>query len=247
MHKLLLIFLFFLTFNICAQDANQILKNSEQKIQGIKSSYQEMMIKIVRPKWSKEMTMKGWSIGEDYFTSVVLSPGKEKGTVFLKRENEVWNYIPSIERTIKLPPSMMMQNWMGTDFTNDDLVQRSSITDDYTNSIIGNEIIDGLDCWIIELIPNEDAAVVWGKLVMWIDKRDYMQLKTQFFDEYDEMTSIMTGKAIKNFDGKKLPAIIEFVPLDKEGNKTIVERLVWKFDIDINERFFLPNYMKNLR
>ena len=247
MHKLLLIFLFFLTFNICAQDANQILKNSEQKIQGIKSSYQEMMIKIVRPKWSKEMTMKGWSIGEDYFTSVVLSPAKEKGTVFLKRENEVWNYIPSIERPIKLPPSMMMQNWMGTDFTNDDLVQRSSITDDYTNSIIGNEIIDGLDCWIIELIPNEDAAVVWGKLVMWIDKRDYMQLKTHFFDEYDEMTSIMTGKAIKNFDGKKLPAIIEFVPLDKEGNKTIVERLVWKFDIDINERFFLPNYMKNLR
>ena len=142
---------------------------------------------------------------------------------------------------------MMMQNWMGTDFTNDDLVQRSSITDDYTNSIIGNEIIDGLDCWIIELIPNEDAAVVWGKLMMWIDKRDYMQLKTQFFDEYDEMISIMTGKAIKSFDGKKLPAIIEFVPLDKEGNKTIVERLVWKFDIDINERFFLPNYMKNLR
>tara|TARA_B100001146_G_scaffold767_1_gene691 strand:- start:11693 stop:12436 length:744 start_codon:yes stop_codon:yes gene_type:complete len=247
MQKLLLIFLFFLTFNICAQDANQILKNSEQKIQGIKSSYQEMMIKIVRPKWSKEMTMKGWSIGEDYFTSVVLSPAKEKGTVFLKRENEVWNYIPSIERTIKLPPSMMMQNWMGTDFTNDDLVQRSSITDDYTNTIIGNEIIDGLDCWIIELIPNEDAAVVWGKLMMWIDKRDYMQLKTQFFDEYDEMASIMTGKAIKSFDGKKLPAIIEFVPLDKEGNKTIVERLVWKFDIDINERFFLPSYMKNLR
>lgn len=247
MHRLLLIFLFFSTFNICAQDANQILKNSEEKITGIKSSYQEMMIKIVRPKWSKEMTMKGWSIGEDYFTSVILSPAKEKGIVFLKRENEVWNYIPSIERTIKLPPSMMMQNWMGTDFTNDDLVQRSSITDDYANTVIGNEIIDGLDCWIIELIPNEDAAVVWGKLVMWIDKKDYMQLKTQFFDEYDEMVSIMTGKAIKNFDGKKLPAIIEFVPLDKEGNKTIVERLVWKFDIDINERFFLPNYMKNLR
>ena len=247
MHKLLLIFLFFLTFNIYAQDANEILKKSEEKIKGIKSSYQEMMIKIVRPKWSKEMIMKGWSIGEDYFASVVLSPAKEKGVVFLKRENEVWNYIPSIERTIKLPPSMMMQNWMGTDFTNDDLVQRSSITDDYTNTIIGNETIDGLDCWIIELIPNEDAAVVWGKLVMWIDKKDYMQLKTQFFDEYDEMVSIMTGKAIKNFDGKKLPAIIEFVPLDKEGNKTIVERLVWKFDININERFFLPNYMKNLR
>jgi outer membrane lipoprotein-sorting protein len=247
MRNLLFIFLMFLIFTSQAQDANQILKNSEQKITGIKSSYQEMMIKIVRPKWSKEMIMKGWSIGEDYFASVVLSPVKEKGIVFLKRENEVWNYIPSIERTIKLPPSMMMQNWMGTDFTNDDLVQRSSITDDYTNTIIGNEIVDGLDCWIIELVPNDDAAVVWGKLIMWIDKKDFMQLKTQFFDEYDEMVNVMTSKSIKNFGGKNLPSIIEFVPLDKEGNKTIVERLVWNFDIDINERFFMPSYMKNLR
>ena len=74
-----------------------------------------------------------------------------------------------------------------------------------------------------------------------------MQLKTQFFDEYEEMVSIMTSKKIKNFSNKKLPSIIEYVPLDKEGNKTIIERLVWNFDIDINERYFLPNYMKNLR
>jgi hypothetical protein len=193
------------------------------------------------------MLMKGWSIGEDYFVSVVISPAKEKGTVFLKRENEVWNYIPSIERIIKLPPSMMMQNWMGTDFTNDDLVQRSSILNDYSNSIIGEESVGGLDCWIVELMPNENAPVVWGKLVMWIDKKDYMQLKTQFFDEYDELVSIMYGKSVKNFDGKKLPSIIEFIPLDEEGHKTIVERLVWEFDIYINKRFFMPNYMKNLR
>ena len=137
MRKLLIVFLFFLSYLTFSQDANNILKQSEEKIRGVKSSYTEMIITVVRPKWKKEMTMKGWSVGEDYFTSVVLSPAKEKGTVFLKRENEVWNYVPSIERTIKLPPSMMMQNWMGTDFTNDDLVQRSSITDDYTNTIIG--------------------------------------------------------------------------------------------------------------
>ena len=142
---------------------------------------------------------------------------------------------------------MMMQNWMGTDFTNDDLVQRSSIQNDYSNSIIGEESVGGLDCWIIELIPKEDAPVVWGKLVMWVDKIDYMQLKTQFFDEYNDLVSIMHGKAVKTFDGKKLPSIIEFIPLEKEGNKTIVERLVWKFDLYINNRFFMPNYMKNLR
>ena len=247
MRKLLIVFQFFLSYLTFSQDANNILKQSEEKIRGVKSSYTEMIITVVRPKWKKEMTMKGWSVGEDYFTSVVLSPAKEKGTVFLKRENEVWNYVPSIERTIKLPPSMMMQNWMGTDFTNDDLVQRSSITDDYTNTIIGEETIDDLNCWIIQLIPKEDAPVVWGKLIMWIDKKDYMQLKTQFFDEYDDMVNVMNSKIIKNFGGKKLPSVIEFVPLEKEGNKTIVERLIWKFDIDINERFFMPNYMKNLR
>lgn len=247
MRKLSVVFLFCLSFFTYSQDANNILKKSEEKIRGVKSSYTEMIITVVRPKWKKEMTMKGWSVGEDYFTSVIITPAKEKGTVFLKRENEVWNYVPSIERTIKLPPSMMMQNWMGTDFTNDDLVQRSSITDDYTNTIIGEETIDDLDCWIIQLIPKEDAPVVWGKLIMWIDKNDYMQLKTQFFDEYDDMVNVMNSKIIKNFGGKKLPSVIEFVPIEKEGNKTIVERLIWMFDIDINERFFMPNYMKNLR
>ena len=247
MNRLIFIFLLFISYVSLSQDATDILKISEEKIQGIKSSYTEMIITIERPKWKKEMSMKGWSIGDDYFSSVVLSPVKEKGTVFLKRENEVWNYVPSIERIIKLPPSMMMQNWMGTDFTNDDLVQRSSVSEDYKNKIIGEENINGYDCWVIELIPNEDAPVVWGKLVMWIDKKDYMQLKTQFFDEYDEMVSVMTSNSIKNFGGKNLPAVIEFIPLDKEGNKTIIERLVWEFDIEINERFFLPNYMKNLR
>ena len=247
MRKILFIIYLFSSFLLFSQEASEILTKSEEKITGIESSYQEMMIKIIRPKWSKEMRMKGWSFGKDYFASVVLSPAKEKGTVFLKRGNEVWNYIPSIERTIKLPPSMMMQNWMGTDFTNDDLVQRSSIIKDYSNTIIGKESIQGLDCWIIELIPKEDAPVVWGKLVMWIDVKDYMQLKTEFYDEYDELVSIMDGKSVKNFDGNKLPSIIEFTPLDNEGNKTIVERLVWKFDLYINKRFFMPNYMKNLR
>lgn len=247
MSKILFILIPFFYFNANSQDATNILKKSEEKLRGIKSSYTEMAITIVRPKWKKEMKMKGWSLGEDYFSSVVITPVKEKGTVFLKRVNEVWNYVPSIERIIKLPPSMMMQNWMGTDFTNDDLVQRSSISDDYTNTIIGNEEIDGYDCWIIELIPNDDAPVVWGKLVMWIDKTDYMQLKTEFYDEYEDMVSVMKSNDIKDFNGKKLPSIIEYVPLDEDGNKTIIERLVWQFDIDINQRYFLPSYMKNLR
>ena len=143
---------------------------------------------------------------------------------------------------------MMMQKLDGYRFfTNDDLVQRSSISDDYVNTIIGEEDIDGYDCWVIQLIPKEDAPVVWGKLVMWVDKNYFMQLKTEFYDEYEDMVSVMYSNQIKDFEGKKLPAVIEYVPLDKEGNKTIIERLVWNFDIDINQRYFLPSNMKNLR
>ena len=215
MYLLILLHITFFNINIQEIDATKILEKSEEQVQGIKSSYTEMVISIVRPKWTKEMTMKGWSIGDEYFSSVVLTPVKEKGTVFLKRENEVWNYVPSIERTIKLPPSMMMQNWMGTDFTNDDLVQRSSIADDYSNSIIGEEKIGGYDCWIIELIPNDDAPVVWGKLVMWIDKKNYMQMKTQFFDEYGDMINVMNSVEISDFGGKKLPSKILILILSK--------------------------------
>lgn len=246
MSRLLVLFVLITTTTVLSQNAREIVQNSDIRLRG-SSSYAEVSITIVRPKWQKEMNLKSWSKGSDYSVTLVTSPAKEKGSVFLKRKREAWNYLPVIERTIKLPPSMMTQNWMGTDFTNDDLVQRSSVSEDYKNKIIGEDNIDGYDCWIIELIPNQDAPVVWGKLIMWIDKKDYMQLKTQFFDEYDEMVSVMTSNTIKNFGGKNLPAVIEFIPLDKEGNKTVIERLVWEFDIEINERFFLPNYMKNLR
>ena len=128
------------------------------------------------------MKLKSWSKGNDYSVTLVTSPAKEKGSVFLKRKREAWNYLPAIERTIKLPPSMMTQNWMGTDFTNDDLIKQSSIVIDYTHEIIGSETLEGLDTWKIELFPTEESSVVWGKLIVWIDKIDYMQLKTEFYD-----------------------------------------------------------------
>ena len=109
------------------------------------------------------MNLKSWSKGNDYSVTLVTSPAKEKGSVFLKRKREAWNYLPAIERTIKLPPSMMTQNWMGTDFTNDDLIKQSSIVIDYTHEIIGSETIEGLDTWKIELFPTEESSVVWGK------------------------------------------------------------------------------------
>jgi len=239
--------LFVITFlNVKAQTAYEIIEKADSKLRGL-SSYTEMTITTVRPKWEKKMTLKGWSKGADYSVSLVLSPAKEKGSVFLKRKNEVWNYIPSLERTIKLPPSMMMQNWMGTDLTNDDLVKQSSTVVDYTHKIAGTETIEGLPCWKLILTPKEEAKVVWGKVIVWVDKADHMQLKSEFYDEDDELINVMLGSNVKTFSGKKLPAKMEFIPVEEEGRKTVIEYTVWQFDIDINDDRFNQNKMSQLK
>lgn len=239
--------LYFLFLNSnYAQTAYEIIEKADSKMRG-KSSYSEMSITIVRPKWQKTMTMKNWSLGNDYAVSLVTSPAKEKGSVFLKRGNEVWNYLPSLERTIKLPPSMMTQSFMGTDLTNDDLVKQSSMVVDYTHKILTQENVRGFDCWKLELLPNEDATVVWGKLIVWIEREDFMQLKVEFYDEDQEIVNLMEGYNAKLFGDKKLLSKIEFIPLDDEGNKTVIEYKTWEFDVEIPSNYFTTQYVSRLK
>ena len=229
-----------------SQTAKEIITKADEKMRG-KSSYSEMKITTVRPKWQKEMILKTWTKGSDYSVSLVMSPAKEKGSVFLKRENEVWNYLPALDRTIKLPPSMMMQSWMGTDLTNDDLVKQSSTVVDYTHKILGEENIDGLPCWKLELLPKEEASVVWGKIISWIDKTDYMQMKSEFYDEDDELVNLMKGSDVKVFSGKNLTSKIDFIPLENTGQKTVLEYLKWEFDVSVPENYFTPQYVTRLK
>ena len=246
MKKIFTLITLFAIFYAQAQDATEILKKSDRKVRG-NTSYAEITIKIIRPKWQREMRLKSWTKGDDYAVSLVTYPAKEKGIVFLKRKNEMWNYMPSIERTIKMPPSMMLQSWMGTDLTNDDLVKRSSIVKDYTSKIVGEETINGLKCWKIQLTPKEDAPVVWGKLLIWIDQKDTMQMKIEFYDEDGFLVNKMLAYEPKIFDGKKLPSKIEFIPVDKPGNKTVIIYNKLVFDKPISESYFTINHIKKLR
>ena len=230
-----------------AQDAKEIVRKMDEKQRGIVSSLGEMKMTIVRPTWSREVTIKSWSKGQDYSLMLITGPPRDKGTAFLKRENEIWNWQPSIDRTIKLPPSMMMQSWMGSDFTNDDLVRESSIVKDYTHAIIGDEEIEGRLCYKIELIPKPDAPVVWGKVFMWVDKKDLLQLKVEFYDEDDFLVNIMLGKDIKMMGGRLLPATFEMIPADEEGKKTVIEQIEIEFDKPIDEKFFSIQNMKRVR
>lgn len=229
-----------------APDALAIIKQADAKLRG-ETSTGTMKMTIVRPSWSREVTMKSWSKGTDFSLILITSPARDRGTAFLKREKEIWNWQPTIDRTIKLPPSMMMQSWMGSDFTNDDLVRESSIVRDYTHNILGEETIGGYPCYKIELTPKENAPVVWGKVLVWIAKDEYMQMKSEFYDEDGYLINTMLGKQVKKLDGKLLPSIMEMIPAEEEGHKTIIEYLDLSFDKPIKESFFSIQNMKRAR
>ncbi len=226
--------------------ALEVIKKADEKVRG-KSSIAQLKMTIVRPTWKREMVMKAWSLGDEKALILVTAPARDKGTAFLKRDKEMWNWQPTIDRTIKMPPSMMSQSWMGSDFNNDDLVKQSSIVVDYIHKHVGTEVIEGRDCWKIELIPKENAAVVWGKIYSWISKNEYLQLKTEFYDEDGYLINTMIGKNIKNLGGKMLPSIMEVIPEEEEGNKTIMEYVSLEFDVDINDSFFSVQNMKRIR
>ncbi|QYA26457.1 outer membrane lipoprotein-sorting protein [Gramella sp. MT6] len=226
--------------------AKDIVKKADENMRG-KTSQTDITIKIIRPTWSREMQMKAWSKGDDYSMILVTSPAKEKGTVFLKRIKEVWNWIPSIERNIKLPPSMMSQSWMGTDFTNDDLVREASSVSDYDHTLLGKETIAGKECYKIQMIPKPSAAIVWEKVIVWIDTLDFLQLKAEFYDEDGELVNIMRSSDIKEMGGRKITSKIEMFPVDKEGNSTVIIYNDIVFDEPIKDDFFTTRNMKQLK
>ncbi len=246
------LFIFFLvgfslqSFAQAELTALEIIKKSDEKVRGA-TSQGEIKMTIVRPTWTREMTMKSWSKGDDYSLILVTGPARDKGSAFLKREKEMWNWQPTIDRVIKMPPSMMSQSWMGSDFTNDDLVKQSSIVVDYDHQLLGKEEVEGYECYQLELIPHEDAPVVWGKIVIWISTQEYMQLKTEFYDEDEYLVNTILGKDIKEMGGKLLPARMEVIPADEEGNKTIIEQLSLSFDQPIKDAFFSIQSMKRAR
>ncbi len=229
-----------------APDAAEIIKKSEDHMRG-KTLQGQMAIRTIRPTYSREMELKIWAKGDDYSLIQVLSPAKEKGITYLKRKKEVWNWLPSLERTIKLPPSMMAQSWMGTDFTNDDLVKESSITKDYDQTIAGTETVAGRECWKLQLIPKPDAAVVWGKVLVWIDKKDFLQLKTESYDEEGELVNTMVCSDIKMMGGRLLPTEMTMTPAEKPGNKTIIIYKSLVFDQPVSDDFFSTQNMKSIK
>lgn len=244
--KRIFISLFIISIQSFAQNATEIVKKADELMRA-KSSYTEMTMKIVKPNWTREMSMKVWALEPDFALIYVTSPARDRGTVTLKRKNEVWNWLPSVQKVIKIPPSMMLQSWMGSDFTNDDLVRESSVINDYSHQIIAEEKLNGYDCYKIQLTPKPQAGVVWSKIIVWIIKDTYLQPLIEYYDEDNRLVKKFVGSELKLMDGRKIFTHWEMIPVDKPGNKTIMDYNKIQFNIKIDESFFSEQNMKKVR
>jgi outer membrane lipoprotein-sorting protein len=227
--------------------ATDIIRKADEKFNGEKSSMMVMTMTIIRPTWQRSVEFKNWSLGRDYALTLITAPAKDAGQTFLKRGNEMWNWNPSINRLIKLPPSMMSQGWMGSDYTNDDILKESSVVNDYAHEIVGSETILGRECYKINMVAKENAAVVWGHQLRWVDKKDFLVLRAELYDEEGVLVRTETGYEIKTMDGRVIPSKMELIPADEPGNKTLVEIKEIKFNIPVQESFFSQQKMKMVR
>lgn len=244
--RLLVLILVVLFLPVYGQTAEEIIRRANDKMTG-ESNSSEMVMKIIRPDWTREIGIKSWAKGTEKSLVLITAPARDNGTAFLKRDKELWNWQPTINRVIKMPPSMMMQSWMGSDFTNDDLVRESSIVEDYEHQLLKDTVIQGRDAWKIALIPKENAPVVWGKIEAYIEKTDYLQLLFKYYDEDGYLVNTMVLSDIKNIGGRVIPTKMEMIPAENPDQKTMIIYEKMQFDIAIDDAFFSIQNMKRVR
>jgi outer membrane lipoprotein-sorting protein len=193
---------------------------------------------ISTPRWQRTLGLRVWMDRPRRSFVRIVSPAKEAGIGSLRIGAEMWNYLPNVERIIKIPPSMMLQPWMGSDFTNDDLVKESSILDDYTHRLLEEVQLDGVAVLRIEAVPRPEAAVVWGRIVYWVRRSDTMPLKQEYFSERDELVRVMTFSEVRLVGGRRLPTRWEMRPTAKPGNVTTVVLKDAVFDAPVDDEVF---------
>ena len=237
MKTIILIVLF--SISLFAFSANDIIKNVQHNIQS-DSGYSNVTMVVTTSRGDRTMKMESWNRGNEKSFIKILYPKQDNGITFLKIDTTMWQYVPKIEKTIKIPSSMMMQSWMGSDFTNDDMSKESSIVDDYIPTITSEDAQN----YTLTLIPKLDAPVVWGKIIMTIQKEHFIPLKAIYFDEDGKEKRVLEYSDIKIVGTRYFPAVMTLIPSDKENNKTVVTMDEINFDTPIEDSRFTMSALK---
>jgi len=219
------------------QTAREIVDRVDQLLRG-RSSHGTVTMEVVTANWSRSLDLEIWSLGTDYALIRVLAPPKDAGTATLKSGNDLWNYLPRVDRTIKLPPSMMSSAWMGSHFTNDDLVKESRLIDDYDIAIGYEGDRDGVAVWEFVLTPKPEAPVVWGRIEEQIRQSDDMPVWARYYDERGDLARTLTFSDFRRMGGRLVPARMTVQPTDKPDESTVLQYRELAFDVGLEPSFF---------
>jgi hypothetical protein len=226
------------------ESARDIIDRVDQLLRG-ESSHGSAVMEVVTENWERSLTMEMWSLGTEYSMVRILAPPKEAGTATLKAGDDIWNYLPKVDRTIKIPASMMMGSWMGSHFTNDDLVKDSRLVEDYDIEFGFDGNRDGVEVWELVLTPRPEAPVVWGRIEYQVRKRDLMPTWARYFDEDGTLSRRLSFSEFKTMGGRLVPTIMDMRPEDKPGERTTVRYQSLEFGVRIDESFLSLQNLKS--
>ena len=233
--------LFKIFFSTCAIASNldpEIILNNVDDIYRSNASHGILTLSVKTSNWQRSLTLEQWSKGNNMHLLKVLKPKKEKGLATLRVDNNVWNYMPKVKRVVKIPSSMMSSSWMGSHFTNDDLVKQSRMVIDYDFSITYEGLRDGVDIVEISCIPKKNAAVVWGKVEVIVYRNDFIPLNIVYYDEDLKLSRTLKFSNIQVLGGKKIPLQMKMIPTDEPEESTAILWEKIEFDIAIKDDFF---------
>jgi len=210
------------------------------------TSYARMEMEITTPHWTRTLEMKAWSEGKDKTFIRILEPRKERGMGTLRIGTEMWNYLPKANKVMRIPPSMMMSSWMGSDFNNNDLVKEFTFFDDYTFEYTSVENPDS-GMLYIRCTPKPGRPIVWGHVLLEVDAQTYLPGTQKYYDEKGELMRVMRFEEVSTFDGRRIPAVMELVPRNKEGHRTVIRYLEAEFDLRIPSGTFTRRNLRSFR
>lgn len=212
--------------------AKEIIMAGETQMRG-QSSQSTMHMFIKRPSYSRNLILRSWAKGSDQALVEILDPPKEEGVSSLRVGTQMWNYLPKTDQVVRVPTSLMLQSWMGSDFTNDDLMKASSLGRDYKHKIIRKEVMGKENLVVIQCTPLPNAPVVWGKIIHWARLKDNLPVKQEFFDDRQKLVRTINFANFKKMDDRVVPTVMRVVRADSKNEVTAVvyDKLFYNRDI----------------
>ncbi|MDH3327186.1 MAG: outer membrane lipoprotein-sorting protein [Gammaproteobacteria bacterium] len=226
-----------------SSDANSLMRHID-RLWRSDSAHSTMSMTVQTRRYSRTMKMETWSKGKEKSLIIIREPKKDRAIATLKVNENIWNYLPKINRITKVPPSLMSGSWMGSHFTNDDLVKENTYEDDYNSKISFKGLRDNINTIEITSVPKENAAVVWGKVVTLIDQEKFVPISSSYYNEENILVRVMHFSQLEIKDSRLIPMKMTLKPLDKPGESTIVEYHDISFDIPINDNVFSIKQLK---